>query len=518
MNFRVSVIRGENLRGVDGREIPNAFVQVLQNTHEQIQVGCTKAVRDTRDPVWDHTFNVHGIRGLKFEFVVFDWIDGNYKPTGAVTWILGSDNLNEETWLRISHESRILVKIEELSDAKPVTAPNARQPLQKDMVLYANLAFAPGCGPLRRVCPLDLSLIAFSRIGAISELSLNCKRTISHKCVHSGEILCRCYDTYGPSIRIDLTSLFGGLDPVQAVVIAVTSNESSKSLSDYEWIAVDFYTTGETICKRTREGCLNVMDERLQLPHFYRRVPLSVIPGSTACVVGVMFYDHKGLSFQNVVWNAPSQVCNLKPLTICEVAPELSALAGFPCNPRAQRRFSAFNGIPVSISRCLSSLGIRGIVPVSVIATWEGDCEMNLSAIAMDKHFKRATAVYFGKLSAFHGAITHSGDPEVRNNKEEVSVNLTQLPSDVHYICMSVHLPNQEGLVSLGRCVVQLVAHGSCEVFYHEFKKKLAMNGALVLILQKNKEDWNIIPHCIPTEHSEISGMRVFLTNILQDL
>ena len=67
------MIRGENLRGVDGREIPNAFVQVLQNTHEQIQVGCTKAVRDTRDPVWDHKFNVHGIRGLKFEFVVFDW-------------------------------------------------------------------------------------------------------------------------------------------------------------------------------------------------------------------------------------------------------------------------------------------------------------------------------------------------------------------------------------------------------------------------------------------------------------
>ena len=506
---------GRNLPGYEGQKVPSPFVQVLQNTHERIQVGCTKAIRNERNPTWDHVFDVHGIRGLKFKFVVFDWFEGDYQAVGCAKWDIAANRLNEPTWLHVSRDGEIKVNVEEIANAKPVTAPNAGQSLQRNLVIYGNLAFAPAGES--RSCPLDVSLIAFSRTGLVSELCLNCKKTLNGKCRHSGSVMCRCYDTYGPSIRLDLTALFGGLDPVQAVVIAVTSNYASKPLSDYQWIAVDFYTTGETMCNRTRDGCLNAMDVRLQLPHFYRRVPLSPIPGSLACVVGLMFHDQRGLSFQNVVWNAPSQICQLEPLTICEFAPELSSLAGFPCNPHVQRRFCAAPKLTVSLRRCLSTIGIQGVPPISIMASWDGECEMNMSAVAIDESFKKATAVYFGKLLAFNGALTHAGDQEGCDHLERITVVLPKLPPVVKYICVSLNVPNREGIGALGRCVLRLV-NDHIELFYHEFKKKLGMNGLLSMVFQRAKNDWNVIPLLVPSTHSEINGMREFLMNAMKEM
>jgi len=281
MNYQVCVLRGVDISAGPGGARPSAFVQVLQTTHADIQVGCTKAVPETGAPCWDALFLVHGIRGLKFRFVVYDWRAGDYAAIGAASWDAARHRVGEDAWVSLKSSSQrrcgaILVRVSETDCRRPVVAPNAGKPLPPDLVIYASLAFAPPAALDRG--PADLALVAFGASGCVTELAFSASPAVGRACAHSGAVPCRSYDTPGPSVRIDLQALFGRRDPAHAVVVVVTSNEMSVPLSWFEWIAVDFYATGEAMSRRTCEGFLNLADEMFSLPKFHSRVAVTAIP------------------------------------------------------------------------------------------------------------------------------------------------------------------------------------------------------------------------------------------------
>ncbi|KAH0793414.1 stress-induced protein [Histomonas meleagridis] len=517
MNFRVHVIAGRQLPIADANGTSDPYVIVLQDSLAKIQIGMTNVIPRNLNPTWNQSFVCHGIRGMRFKFEIFDFDQGKkHDKLGSAVFDPIFYPLNQEVWVPVypafdesklpqGWQPALLIKVETMA-SQPLQSQFPGSPIPPNQTAYVNLAFAPAYKPPLPIqnyglgyipCPLDLGLISFGQRGELRSCVFN-GETKGKGVKHSGINFCFCYDTYGPSLRLDLAKMFfhkKGKGAVKAL-ITVSTNDPKVTLDKFQWIAVDFYLSPESAFQPFGKRVICRDPNQLQ-PFFHQRLSAQIQPGATVAVIAVLTITPQGVAVQPYSWCFPNPNVPVVPYSVIEVAPELAQICGF--DPRfIKRRIAFVPGVPISINRALLLQGYNSLQLVRVGLGWDTKTDLDASVMIFDPNFRYVSTVSFSKLQEFGGAIRHSGDNRTgvgSGDDEIIAVNLPVLPPAAHYLCFMITSFNNVPFKNVKKCHLHLVVGENVEVFRINLSKSTRHTGLFFCVMYRaSPHEWNVFP------------------------
>ena len=518
MLFRsVHVLEGRQLPIADPTGSSDPFVCVFQDALAEFQIGATKFIpQNVMNPTWNEHFDCHGIRGLNFRFEIFDYDrDGTHDLMGVaffdpIHFPLGTDcwlpvvPSRDEAYLPPGWQPAIRVRIEQIP-AQPILLQPQGQPIQMNQVIYINLSFSPEYKPKFPIqgyrlgfipCPLDIGIITFNAKGEVVSSVFN-GEVKGKGLTHSGIAFCYCYDTFGPSIRIDVGKLFGNKKKAAfRAVLTVSSNDPNVQLANFRWIAADFYVSQEKMFQVQKKRIMAT--PQYSTPFFHSRVGVPAQPGSTLTVASILSITPMGaLTVQPFAWGAPNQFIPFKPLSCLECTPELAQLCQL--NPaKAKRRISTIPGCPASINRAMAIQGFNQIIPICVGLGWKTTTDLDASCIVYGANFAHIDTVSFSKLQAFGGRIKHTGDNrtgEGDGDDEQIIVDLPGLPPQAHFLCFTVTSFQGTPFTKVKKAYIRIQCGKGCEIFRANLTKSENRTSLFFAVIYRaGPYEWNIYP------------------------
>lgn len=516
MNFRVHVIAGQQLPIADPTGSSDPFVSVFQDSLAEFQIGTTKVIPQNLNPTWNQSFDCHGIRGLRFRFEIFDYDrDGSHDrlgiaffdpihfPFGTDVWLPIMPSF-DESMLPPGWRPQLLVRVDQLP-AQPVVLQPQGQMIQMNQVIYANLDFAPAYKPKFPIagyrmgfipCPLDIGIITFNAKGEIVSSVFN-GDVRGKGLAHSGISFCYCYDTFSPSIRIDVGKLFmNKKHPAIRAIITVSTNDPNRQLCEFNWISTDFYVSQEKMFQVSKKKL--IADPQYSQPFFHSRVGVPAQPGTTLSIASILSLTPMGgLVVQPFTWGAPNQLIPFKPLSCLECAPELALVCQLPPG-KAKRRIAAIPGCPASINRALSIQGYNQLIPICVGLGWETNTDLDASCIVYGPNFQLLEVISFNHLVGAGGLIRHTGDNRTgqgSGDDEQILVDLPKLPPQVQYLCFTVTSFKEVPFTKVKKAYIRVQCGKGCEVFRYNLTKSEKKTSLFFAVLYRSGPyEWNIYP------------------------
>jgi hypothetical protein len=516
MNFDIAVVRSEFFPVNDRRrKQPEWFIQVLQTAFIPLAVGTTKRQTASATLDWKESFQLHGIRGLKLKFVVFEWNESGDQD--AIGFAKSCAKLDESVWLPVtltngaSTKARLLVKLTRIEGAKPEIDPNGHRPIPLNMILYANLAFSPTCPPGE--CPIDLSAVAFGTSGRVRALTFVSEPRDSEGIRHSGTIPTFCFDSFGPTVRIDLEAVFSR-NNCAGLLFLITSNSMNSILSSFKWLAVDFYVSAETLCHNF--GTYISLRKKFAVPLFKVRVSPAPLYGSTATVACQLCTNGSGVEIQQVRWNALSHIFRFAPFSIVEMLSELGGIMGFP--PAIPRRLACVPGSCCSLCRGFALQGFPRLCPVAFAMRTATRNDVTLSCIILDTGHGHIKSISYNRTEGCNGAVTHPGDKRVEDG-EKMFVDFNAVPANAQFLCFCVN-GNQGSPVPFTRGDVLLFSAGrNIDVFRTKLPKSRTATGLIgFVVFRCPRDDWGIFPACQFTDTRNSYEARPLVIDVAKHL
>ena len=238
------------------------------------------------------------------------------------------------------------------------------------------------------VCiPLDISFVAFDEFGNITQVVSNSDIDRSKKCCHSKNSLCYCYDTYGPTIRIDLfetffnkngntksyspfsneylshhsnTKIYSSFPSIRGVFF-VSIFDQKLPIEMYKWISIDLYVSQEKHMKKTINNDI-ICDRKSSDVYLHSRMPLS-LPGKgnvgsftiSSVAVFTADYENRNIEISPLNFSCPNYVIQIPTFSVTEILPEIAQIthvAQFGNKlSRYERRVSCPLGCSASLGR-----------------------------------------------------------------------------------------------------------------------------------------------------------------------
>jgi len=501
MNFKVHVLGAKHLPFNSVTNTCNPYCGVFQNSLHKTQIGITNVMFQENSPIWNAQFEAHGIRGLTIKFEIYDMVDqqrsillgrAEFDPfineQGKICIVRVDPNYAEIT-LPEGWKPSLEVMLERIN-TKVAISPLSQKPLPLNGVIYANLVMNPPyttSNPIKHSgagCPLDIGFIAFSSLGQANTVCFNADTHLSKGVHHSSPDLTLCYDSYGPTIRIDVEKLIGGVNPSVVGVFTVCSNDPSQLLSLYKWIAIDVYISEE------KYSTSNL------LPQFHSRFQPNVGTGSIATAMSLAITP-QGIVLTPLQWFAPNLNMQFAPLNPLEVLPELAVLCGLPAG-FAPRRSSCVPFIPSSLNRIMSVCGFSQLMPIRISAGWDGASDLDIACIVLSNTFNLVSIVFYNNICDLGDSIRHSGD--VRNGAvnqgedESINIDISKLPPQAHFLCFVVTSFNHVPVNNFRDSRIKMYA-GESEIFRFSTKKGFPSTGLFFgTIYRSGPTEWSVYP------------------------
>lgn len=538
MNFKISVISGNQLPIGDPNGSSDPYVVVYQNCHAKIQVGMTNAVPQNLNPVWNYSCTCHGIRGMKFLFEIFDYDRmGPHDKMGKAVWDAFHYQLGQPVVLPVIPDKddivlpagwrpSILVQVD-MIETQPTKSPIAGMPIPPNNVIYATLAFSPEYKPKLPVinsgfgfipCPLDIGIVAFGQDGSMKTICFN-SETKGIGVQHSGITFCFCYDTFAPSLRIDITDLFWGPIPAVRAIVTVSTNNPKVPLSDFKWIALDFYISSEKQFQRFDDKIV-CHDPNLALPLFHTRFTPTYAQGSTTSVCAALTPTPQGVSITPVQWFAPNQFIQFTPYSNLEILPELATLAGIPPY-NVKRRVACVPGCSASLNRAMMIQGYQTIVPIRIGLGWTTNTDLDASCLLYNAQFQHLTTVFYNhREDGPNRGVIHSGDNRTgvgAGDDEVISVDFSRLPPQVQFLCFTITSFKNVQFTKVKESHIRVIVGNDMEIFRVNLKKSAKATGLFfVVIYRAPNGEWNIFPSLLFTNANVPSKMQPFVAENLK--
>ncbi|MBL1077345.1 TerD family protein [Nocardia sp. 2] len=122
--------------------------------------------------------------------------------------------------------------------------------------------------------------------------------------------------------------------------------------------------------------------------------------------------------------------------------------------------------------------------------------DLDASVIAYDANGKKLANVYFLKQSAFHGAISHSGDNLTgrgEGDDEIISVDLMALPPEVYALVFTVNSFSEHKFDRVSRAFCRLVDDTTnAELVRFELSQGEPRTGVFLSMLTRGPAGWNM--------------------------
>jgi stress response protein SCP2 len=505
MNFKVDIINARSLPIAMPEGMTNAFVSVYQVGLKKTKVGVTNAFPNNCNPIWNHSIQIHGIRGMALMFELYHFRqNGQHLLIGTAVMnqenmVLGAQQFIPITPVQTSAQPMpgqnpmLTACVSMISGAQPVPSPLKDRPIPPGEIAYFNLAFGPPYTPQFPIkptmgcdsCPLDLTFLAFDGAGVVRGIAFNADTNTTHGIKHSGKILTRAYDTFGPSVRLSVSKIFTGQYAAQRALLIVNCTKERDMLSNYGWIAVDVYTCGE---KR------NAAD---LMPCFHSRFVVQPCPGTIATAI-VIEPSPAGLIMRPIQWFAPNQFVQFPPLFACEVTPELAKLCGFN-GSMVNRRTACLPYKPASLTRAITICGFPPNSSLTAGAGWDGNVDLDIACLAFNSAFNLRCICFYNNPTDLNGALTHFGDNRTGNrtmaDDETIGFQLALMPPDVHYLAFTLTSVKGIQLSKVTGIKLSLYVNGRSEIYRLNANYCPNVFGLLFLVIYRSSPtEWSMYP------------------------
>lgn len=489
MNFELEILSARNIPEITGKGSPSPFIDVFQTSLKKTLIGSTPVKNKTSNPEFNTQIKFHGIRGFSFSLNVMNYDEeGNHDLIGTAN--LSQYNLHFETLttLQVSdNRGEIDLIIHKLDSQVERSEFPINHPLPERYVMYISLSFEPYFIPSFPIpqrnmnfsgIPLDITIVGFNCNGEVTHIEYNGEPHLYSGLYHTGLNLSYCYDTYSPSIRIDIEDVFYSEKRASCAVVLVQCTDKFYMLSASRWIAADIYLTDEKYRRRDL------------LPRFLNRIQILNTNGSISAAF-TLTPTKSGLIVQPCSWIAPNTQVTFPPESICEILPELAMLFGLN-HLAAKRSIAVYQHKSSSLIRALSMYGISIRTPILVSLSSGGTSEYDASCVVFDKGFKFLRICYYNKAAVFDGSILHHSRERDKGYGESFTVNFSNLPKNAHFLCFLLN--NKVNDIILQDITLKFSV-GQAELFKIQVRKGEPNRSLFLCIIYRGiSEDWGILP------------------------
>ncbi|WP_067573471.1 TerD family protein [Nocardia acidivorans] len=176
-----------------------------------------------------------------------------------------------------------------------------------------------------------------------------------------------------------------------------------------------------------------------------------------------------------------------------------------PPQPRFGEATVSLDKGRVSLSKnetvSLTKTGAPALTRVKMALGWDPakrgrDIDLDASVVAYNRQAKELGKVWFVKLSAFKGAIKHSGDNLTgagEGDDEVITVDLPALPADVHALLFTVNSYSGQKFDEIARAFCRLVDdHSGAELVRFELSRGERRTGLFMCMLTRAPHGWNM--------------------------
>ncbi|MEV6068699.1 TerD family protein [Nocardia sp. NPDC052001] len=176
-----------------------------------------------------------------------------------------------------------------------------------------------------------------------------------------------------------------------------------------------------------------------------------------------------------------------------------------PPQPRFGEATVSLDKGRVSLSKnetvSLTKTGAPSLTRVKMALGWDPakrgkDIDLDASVVAYNRQAKELGKVWFVKLSAFKGAIKHSGDNLTgagEGDDEVITVDLPALPPDVYALLFTVNSYSGQKFDEIARAFCRLVDDFSgAELVRFELSRGDRRTGLFMCMLTRASQGWNM--------------------------
>ncbi|MRH90439.1 TerD family protein [Nocardia sp. SYP-A9097] len=176
-----------------------------------------------------------------------------------------------------------------------------------------------------------------------------------------------------------------------------------------------------------------------------------------------------------------------------------------PPQPRFGEATVSLDKGRVSLSKnetvSLTKTGAPSLTRVKMALGWDPakrgkDIDLDASVVAYNRQAKELGKVWFVKLSAFKGAIKHSGDNLTgagEGDDEVITVDLPALPADVYALLFTVNSYSGQKFDEIARAFCRLVDdYSGAELVRFELSRGERRTGLFMCMLTRAAHGWNM--------------------------
>ncbi|MFF2553138.1 TerD family protein [Nocardia sp. NPDC058058] len=176
-----------------------------------------------------------------------------------------------------------------------------------------------------------------------------------------------------------------------------------------------------------------------------------------------------------------------------------------PPQPRFGEATVSLDKGRVSLSKnetvSLTKTGAPSLTRVKMALGWDPakrgkDIDLDASVVAYNRQAKELGKVWFVKLSAFKGAIKHSGDNLTgagEGDDEVITVDLPALPADVYALLFTVNSYSGQKFDEIARAFCRLVDdYSGAELVRFELSRGDRRTGLFMCMLTRAPHGWNM--------------------------
>lgn len=574
----------------------NLFCKIYQPSFADFEIGKTSIQQGKSQFEWNECFQCHLIRGINFIFYIIQMKNEEQQILGKAKLNIFNLTFSQDIDLPIEtnqnegpkHKDKnihptLKIKIEQITDSKPIFLKNPSNRIPFNNVIYANLSFSPNYSPdfpyksslFDFACiPLDISFVAFDQYGNITHVVSNSDVDRSKKACHSKSTLCYCYDTFGPTIRLDLfetffnkngktktyspfsneyishnsnTKLYSSFPSVRGVFV-ISVFDQSIPIEMYKWISIDFYISQEKHMRKTLDDVL-ICEPKLADVYFHSRMPVNLprtgkVGSFTISSVAVFTadYENRNIEISPLLFSCPNYSIKIPTFSITEILPEIaqvSQVAQFTNGiNKYERRVSCPLGCSASLGRALYINKFPNIMPkIRFCFSWkylnnslpkkrslidpqfedyeenEFELELETSLFAIDDSFQVLKICSTNNKSICNGAFVHSG--KRKSSLAEITADFKMIPSNVSYLCLAINSfkPLDDPIKR-----INFVIKVGETVLFMTTKKNITKQGFIFILMKKEINDWTIIPLLKQVKENTPTLTQKSVTNICHTL
>lgn len=545
MNCKITILSVNNIK-----TLKRLYCAIYQPLFANFKIGKTSIIESDSEFLWNETFNCHLVRGINFAVNIIEKNREEKKLLGRVEINCFNIQFSKNFDLPIMPKSAnsmtkslttdsslipyLTIRIDQILDSIPIRLKNPANKVPLNSTIYVTISFQPNFSPsfpckqglfdFIRI-PLDISFVSYDIDGNITNICTNSICYSPKKCCHSGNSLCYSYDTFGPTLRIDLfrtffsksgfpvnkdhnpfersANIFYSTKPSIRGILLVSLFDQTYSIDHFDWISLDIYLSQENHMKTTQNNIIMCEKEKAQV-YFHSRIPLSIpkkgslVPFTIGAVAALTSDSVSNIEISPIYFSVPNKTLQIPTYSVTEILPEIAQVAQFPIYSHQYERFVACPlGCCASLSRGLFINHFPQFVPkMRLRFSWafkiedENTLEMDASVFAITKSFQVIKACTMNNKVIFDGGMIHNGFD--KSDLEEININFQLIPANVSYLCITMTSLRKLLDQSIHKFVFAIAAE-SCNIYKVE-KKKVNQQGIIVCILKRESNDWTIAP------------------------